>query len=67
MCFSISYGQNRLSFIHDKGFPYFPDIFAIVGNKWALVIWVGHGFENESMEVFFCILLIKNIMEDKRT
>lgn len=43
----------------------FPDIFATVGNKRALVIWVGQGFEDESMEVFFCILLVKNIMKDK--
>ena len=45
----------------------FPDIFAMVRNRRALVIWVGQGFEKESIEVFFCILLIKNVMKDKRT
>ena len=60
-----------------KGFPYFifshPIIMTwrgdmpLIRNRRALVIWVGQGFENESVEVFFCILLIKNVMKDKRT
>ena len=60
-----------------KGLPYFifshPIIMTwrgdmpLVRNRRALVIWVGQGFENESVEVFFCILLIKNVMKDKRT